>query len=65
MQMLLLRKVRDSILTHNPVEPSRMICDPLGRTLPASVHGPDNDFDVLISTYVSVLNLKYRPSDAL
>lgn len=47
-----------SRLTHILVELSKVIDEPLGRTLPASVHGPDNDVDVLISMYVSVLNLK-------
>lgn len=44
--------------THRPVDPDKVAIEPLGKTLPASVHGPDNDDDVLMSTYVSVLKRK-------
>lgn len=35
-----------------------VISDPSGKTLPASVHGPDKELAVLMSINVSVLNRK-------
>lgn len=50
--------VGETELTHNPVDPVKVAMEPLGKTLPASVHGPDNEVDVLTSIYVSVLKRK-------